>query len=116
MAPTTDTLTVEFFSGLPHVAPVTGSDQRAAYDAFFRSGTGNGKVVAECSHSGVVIELVRGGMVVAIMSELAAFKTVGLVVLAMRLHVRTELTMICRPRASPAADALCQMLTHDARS
>ena len=112
LAPPTETVTVEYLSDLPFIAPLTGSDARAAYDAFFRGRARQPPAVAECSNHAAVIEFVCSGMGVAIMSESAvnAYKVDGLTIRAIGPRIRTELTAIRRSEASPAVDAFCHML------
>jgi LysR family transcriptional regulator, cyn operon transcriptional activator len=114
LAPRTKTVTLEHLSGMPIVAPLSGTDSRAAHDAFFRNHAKRPSVVAECSDYGALIELVRGGLGAALTSgsRMAAFNADGIAIRALRPRIRSELTAIHRPQASPAANAFCSMLLH----
>jgi LysR family transcriptional regulator, cyn operon transcriptional activator len=114
LAPPTPTVTLDFLSGMPLIAPVSGSSQRPAHDALFASHTRKPPVIAECSDHGVMVELVRGGLGVALCSDslVAALHGDGIAVRAINRRRQTELTVIRRPQASPAAGAFFAMLLH----
>jgi LysR family transcriptional regulator, cyn operon transcriptional activator len=112
VAPPGPTVTLDFLSGVPVVAPVSGTSQRAAHDAFFASHARKPPVVAECSDHNVLVELVRGGLGAALCSDsrAAVLHADGIAVRALQPCTRTELSAIRRPQASPAAGAFCAML------
>jgi LysR family transcriptional regulator, cyn operon transcriptional activator len=112
LAPTTPTVTLDYLSGMPVIAPRSGTSQRIAHDAFFAGHAKKPPVIAECSDHGVLVELVRGGLGTAICSDslVAALHGDGIAVRSIDRRQLTELTVIRRPQASPAALAFLAML------
>jgi DNA-binding transcriptional LysR family regulator len=111
LAPPTPTVSLDLLNGIPVIAPRSGTSQRAAHDAFF-AGHKKLPVVAECADHGVMVELVRGGLGMALCSDslVAAMHGEGIAVRAINRRRQTELTVIRRPQASPAAGAFFAML------
>jgi LysR family transcriptional regulator, cyn operon transcriptional activator len=112
LAPPTLTVTLDFLSGVPVVAPLSGTSQRAAHDAFFAGHVRKPSAAAECSDHAMLVELVRGGLGAALCSDslVAALNADGIAVRAIDPRTRALLTAIRRPQASPAANAFCAML------
>jgi LysR family cyn operon transcriptional activator len=114
LAPTSDTVTSHELGAHPLVAPLPGTAIRIAHDDHFRAAGIQPRIVAECSHLNTLFELVRGGVGAALTSSslVAATDRTGIAIRPLRPRARTELSVIRRPTASPAATAFCTLL-HD---
>ncbi len=112
LAPRTKSVTEEFLGGVPLIAPVSGTRARAAYDARFREFATRPPVAAECSDHTTIIEMVRGGLGAALISDsrAAAVDTDGIAIRHIRPRLSPELMAIRRHEASPSADAFTAML------
>jgi DNA-binding transcriptional LysR family regulator len=111
VAPRTRTVTMEFLGDFPLIAPIPGTRARFAYDRLFRD-FAKRPPVAECSDHGTLIELVRGGLGAATISDsrAAAVNVDGIAVRHIRPRMSPQLIAVRRHEASPSALAFTAML------
>jgi DNA-binding transcriptional LysR family regulator len=112
LAPRTRTVTVEFLSTVPLIAPVPGTRARAAYDGLFRNFARRPLIAAECSNHTTLFELVRGGLGATLTSDsrAATVNVDGIAIRHIRPQLSPELIAVRRPEASPSANAFTGML------
>lgn len=112
LAPSAKTVTLEYLSSVPLIAPVPGTRARFAHDTMFQRSAKRPPVAAECSNHDTLLELVRGGIGASLISDsLAAAVTAnGIVIRRLRPRITPELVAIRNPEASPSAHAFTAML------
>lgn len=112
LAPTTATVTDDQLATVPLVAPVAGTPIRLAHDAHFQAAGIQPRIAAECSHPNSFFELVRGGVGAGLTSSslVASIDRTGIAVRPLDAPIRTELAVVHRPTASPAAAAFCTLV------
>jgi LysR family cyn operon transcriptional activator len=115
LAPSTKTVTMDFVSDIPVIAPLPGTRARLAHDEMFRRLAKPPPIAAECSDQATLFELVRCGLGATLISDsaAAAINTDGIAIRPIRPRIRTELTAVRRPAASPSAHAFTEMLLGD---
>jgi DNA-binding transcriptional LysR family regulator len=105
-------VTLKSLTTIPFVAPLPGTADRAAHEAFFRETGTRPPIAAECSNLDTIFELVRGGIGAAFTSSsrAASMNLDGIAVRPLRPRRGDELSAICTTTASPAAEAFCALI------
>ncbi len=117
LAPATKSVTLEFLSDIPFIAPLPGTRARLAHDNMFQRLAKRPPTAAECSNHSTLIELVRSGLGATLISDsvAGAVNTDGIAIRRIRPRLTPELLAVRRHEASPSALAFTDMLLEEDR-